>query len=314
MHTTPVGVWGNCLDNSLRLQKIKDEVLKLTKATNIEELRKYVAQAEQHMPSKESAQYEDAKDDLLYLRGLLAQWKHYQIYNGVSRGVLQFSCDDAASTNQSVWSKLTDEEHAAIQEALNSMTKYRGESVAPLMEVVQGIVNSEKDIPKYNCLICGERLATPGALHLCIRCRSFLLRCGNSRIEEEQKKYEQNLLPENTHWLYTDEETKRKVMLLLRPGESMDWYSRQPIYMLFHKNKKKNEDATQKPFCRCLVCGGLSRSDKGLCESCRQYLEKHGCTIPMPYSKIPKQSRYYNMRSSLLYPQNEQMPPLRKVR
>lgn len=293
--------------NSIQFGKIQEEVYNLTGAHSRLELKRWLEAKEASLPHTGALTRSDEEIELLYIRSLMAQWKRYQVYNRFSRGVPQ---ENAPET---LWYQLSEEELDAVQEALDSIEKWRGDAILALTNCVSKIL-AGKRYKKTKCIVCGRTLSNGTVLQMCAECRQTIIRTRHSRIAEEQALYEKNLLPENLDWVYVSEETKRKILLLLRPGEVLLRDDRLAIYELLQRERRADEKTTGLIPCGCLVCGSTNRSDShGMCYPCRKYLTEHGCTIAMPRVNKSGGPRAFSRRPKKVAPRTHDLS-LIKVR
>ena len=219
---------------------------------------------------------------------------------------------------EKVWDIISEEDKKRLQECLNNIElKSRMSSEESLNELLVEL--SDKYTTKHRCMYCGK--FHKGQYGLCKTCKTQLIRTRSVGMgEEEIKKFSDATNPENLHWAFVDIENAKRISRLFTPGRKYSWSQMQTLSKELNALKENIEqtmDITEHR--RCLVCGQITRSSKGLCSECRAYIYEHGCTKPMREGDYKANSSTISAFSQLSRTPDEQaeaneLYPLVKIR
>lgn len=217
-----------------------------------------------------------------------------------------------------VWNIIDKEDKKRLQDCLNHMElKFRMSSEDSLNKLLIEFRN--KYGSKSKCMYCGEY--HQGLYGLCKTCKTQLIRTRSVDMgEDEIEKFSDATNPENLHWAFVDMENAKRISRLFTPGRKYSWTQMQALSKEFTKLKENIENIIDiKEHRRCLVCGQVTRSSKGLCPECRAYIYEHGCTKPMREGDYKANSSTIGAVSQLSRTPDEQteaneLYPLVKIR
>ena len=226
--------------------------------------------------------------------------------------------DMAEEEPQNVWERISEEDKKRLQDCLNNVElKVRMNSDKSLNQLL--IELRDKYGVKNRCLYCGK--PHKGLYGLCRTCKTQLIRKKDVNMgKEEVEKLSDATNPENLHWAFVDIENAKRISQLFTPGHQYTWTQMQVLSKEFAKLKENIENTVNiKEHTRCLVCGQITRSSKGLCAECRAYIYKHGCTKPMREGDYKANSSTISVVSQLSRSPDEQtdkreLYPLVKIR